>query len=445
MLLHGTVGILIWSAVAALASPSQVHLTWQNDPATTITVQWAAPISATTGFLEYGMTEGTYMARVEAEVVDYEGASHRFFVAEARGLQPATLYHYRVAADNQFTDDRTFTTAQEPRANARFKFVAAGDSRGGYEYFSRAMQAMAQEGPDFILFSGDATLSGNEEEWDVWFSAAEPVISKIPLMPTYGNHDALANNYFARFALPRNAPPNDVELYYSFVYGNTRFIILNDNYTFALRPSRLDGPQYVWLENELAHAKEEWIIVVNHQPFYSSSNKHGSDRNLQRVWAPLFDKYKVDMVFNGHDHNYERSHPLREGKVMNRFGEGTVYVVAAGIGAPLYDNGRNYFTAYSEKTENYVVVEIDGRKLSYTAKRASTGTVIDQFEYVKAERRVLPEDSNRDVRGVFRGPLWSCATVPLRSLWPLVLTLVVLRLRLRLRALKEVTDAGERI
>ncbi len=417
---------------AAALGPEQIHLTWQGDTKTTMTVQWATGATTTTGVLEYGLEAGKYTDRITARKIEYPGASRRFWAADATGLQPGTLYHYRVGDDaGAVSPDLTFQTAPEDAA-PRFRFIAFGDSRGDYRLFGRAMEAMRKEDAQFFVFSGDATMQGKEQEWDAWFKAGEDTMRLVPFMPTYGNHDALADNYFERFELPKNIPEeDDAEQYYSFSYGNAKFIFLNDNYIFALRPSRLDGPQYTWLENELKNATEQWIFVVNHQPFYSSSNKHGSEANLQRVWAPLFDRYHVNMVFNGHDHNYERSFPLNKGSVQSSMDDGTVYVVAAGVGAPLYGNGRNYWTALSESVENYVVIEIDGPKLTYTAKRLS-GTVLETFEYVAPERKpaadAAPEAEAS--RGILNGPLWHCSTAgasPLALLW-LLLPLLARRL-----------------
>ena len=136
-------------------------------------------------------------------------------------------------------------------------------------------------------------------------------------------------------------------------------------------------------------SKIQWIFAVHHQPTYSSS-QHGSNTNLRSLWGPVFDQYKVDIVFNGHDHDYERSKPMRGGQVASGSGangapvqqNGTVYVVAAGAGAPLYASGTNSFTQISESTRNYVVVDINGKKLTYTAKRLD-GSTLDTFTIQK--------------------------------------------------------------
>lgn len=402
--------VLTLAGALLLAAPEQIHLSFQNDPRTTMTVQWKGAGGA--GVFEVGAAKGAYDLKFDATLE--AGSGGKFFVAEATGLEPGTEYHYRVGTSGDLSQDLTFRTAPERDDAAQYRFIAFGDSRGGYPLFGQAMKQMLKDSPDLIMFTGDATVDGNNEEWDQWFTAGEETMRLVPMMPAYGNHDALSTSYTERFALPRNAAEEaDHEYYYSFVYGNARFIVLNDNYALGIKTTKLDGPQFAWLENELKSAKEPWIFIFNHQPFYSASNKHGSDRNLQRVWLPLLDKYAVDMVFNGHDHNYERSKPMRNNEVRSSMADGTVFVVAAGVGAPLYENGTDYWTAKSESVENYTVIEIDGLNLKFQAKRLD-GTVIDEVAFTRQPRQyaaaATSEAATQGKDSVIAGPLWHCAS-----------------------------------
>jgi len=76
------------------------------------------------------------------------------------------------------------------------------------------------------------------------------------------------------------------------------------------------GAQTAWLERTLAAGRGDpsvdWIIVQMHQCGCSSSaTGNGSDLGIRQQWLPLFDRYQVDLVLNGHDHDYERSFPVR--------------------------------------------------------------------------------------------------------------------------------------
>src|SRR5206468_10319517 len=77
-----------------------------------------------------------------------------------------------------------------------------------------------------------------------------------------------------------------------------------------------DGEQTRWLEKTLRHAADDhgidWIVVQMHQDALSSSKTgNGSDKGIREAWLPLFDRYGVDLVVCGHDHDYERSWPVR--------------------------------------------------------------------------------------------------------------------------------------
>ena len=74
--------------------------------------------------------------------------------------------------------------------------------------------------------------------------------------------------------------------------------------------------QTLWLERTLADARRDesvdMIVVFMHQCAMSTSVPgNGSDLGIRQAWLPLFDKYEVDLVLSGHEHDYERSYPVR--------------------------------------------------------------------------------------------------------------------------------------
>jgi 3',5'-cyclic AMP phosphodiesterase CpdA len=78
-----------------------------------------------------------------------------------------------------------------------------------------------------------------------------------------------------------------------------------------------EGAQRAWLEKELATAggdrDVDWIVVCMHQVAISTVDEfNGADLGIRQEWVPLFDKYGVDLVVCGHEHHYERSHPIRD-------------------------------------------------------------------------------------------------------------------------------------
>jgi hypothetical protein len=125
--------------------------------------------------------------------------------------------------------------------------------------------------------------------------------------------------------------------------------------------------QYTWLENDLANTDKLWKIVFFHWPPYSTG-PHGSYKSVRYALGPLFAQYGVDLVFNGHDHDYERS-----------IAGGTVYIVTGGGGAPLYDQvSSNPYSVYFTRTYHCVSGSIDGGTLVSTGVRPD-GTQFDSF------------------------------------------------------------------
>jgi 3',5'-cyclic AMP phosphodiesterase CpdA len=137
----------------------------------------------------------------------------------------------------------------------------------------------------------------------------------------------------------------------------------------------LNGFQRKWLNNELRFLTSDttihWIFVNMHRPPYSSGS-HGSDIKVREAWCPIFEEYGVDIVFCGHDHSYERT------KEIN----GVIYIVCAGGGAPLYDVGKNEWTAYSEKTHHFCLVKVKERELLLKAIKVD-GSVFDSLRIKK--------------------------------------------------------------
>jgi 3',5'-cyclic AMP phosphodiesterase CpdA len=111
-------------------------------------------------------------------------------------------------------------------------------------------------------------------------------------------------------------------LWYSFTAGSVRVVSLNnddvafqDGGNFYVHGYSA-GEQKRWLANELADARRDpdvdWLVVCMHQTAISTADKaNGADLGIRQEWLPLFDQYQVDLVVCGHEHHYERSHPVR--------------------------------------------------------------------------------------------------------------------------------------
>jgi 3',5'-cyclic AMP phosphodiesterase CpdA len=167
-----------------------------------------------------------------------------------------------------------------------------------------------------------------------------------------GNHDNQEN----RFYEPWNM---NGERYYSFKKDHVRFFVLDTDY--------LDRPQRQWIERELRTATDDWKIVYFHHPLYSSARTHGSEVDLQLILEPLFVKYGVNAVFQGHDHTYERIHPQK----------GIYYFVQGSSGKlRVGDLRKTALTAAgNDREQSFMLVEIDDDNLYYQAITRSGRTI----------------------------------------------------------------------
>ncbi|MEZ4265570.1 MAG: metallophosphoesterase family protein [Myxococcota bacterium] len=393
-----------------------MHMTWQRDPATTMTLQWATnDIDLTTYVprvwavptaMVTGTAEAPIMPWASRFVTEGEGKIYRealagfetgeidfvIWTVELTGLVPDTEYTYRVGTWEEFdaktgefkspdlTDARTFKTGITKGERKPFEMVMAGDSRGGMEEIRANIHHINDNDARLWVFNGDMTNGGAQVEWDDWQDAMSPVLTSRVLMPVHGNHEIFANIFYEQYALPQEPglPEDLVEHAWSLDFANVHLVGLDSNVEARIKD------QIDWLDADLAAARKDpdidWIFVMMHHGVYSASN-HGSTMTVQEHWVPIFERHNVDLVFSGHDHNYERTHPLRGDKVVEPK-DGIVYVVAGGFFSPGYGNGNEWWTATSTHGDvrNYVRVGVAEKTVKVTAYSGDSTQVIDTFE-----------------------------------------------------------------
>jgi hypothetical protein len=369
------------------AAPYHIHLGLAGDPKTSMVVLWATHDQSTRATtVQYGKKSGAGVTESTQEGVTYifgtglsgNGPPVRVHETHLCGLEPNTVYTYRVGGvgangAEKWSPEHEFRTAPDVTSDdPEIKVLVLGDTRDGYDIWGRLLKKGFQEfSPDLILFTGDAvTFGALQDEWDTFFDAAEGVLESVPMIAAHGNHDTNSVNFFSLFAMPGN------EQVFSMDYGAFHLTMLNDT---PENDGDIAGKERDFLQADLAaHANAPWKIAMHHKPLWSNAGNHGSDPVLQAQWGPLYDQYHVDLVVNGHDHNYERSFPMFGNQVKATPAEGTVYLVAGSAGAELYDNGTGFSTAYSEKTQNTAVLTVRKKSLVLDAYRAD-GTKMETF------------------------------------------------------------------
>jgi hypothetical protein len=354
------------------------------------------------------------VSKVSSVTLKLNNKTSILYRATLSGLKFDETYTYRVTLNGQTIADATFQTrTKKPQT----RFAVFGDCGTGSGQQAEIAYQVSLHNPQFVLVTGDNVyVRGQENEYRKNFfpfyltpeaspQTGAPLMRSIPFYMLLGNHDVYSSNldkyddglaYFYYNDLPLNAPvpketivaegadektkafkKNTSPRYpkmanFSFDYGNVHIACLDAN--DYINP--LDLTLIEWLKNDLRNSTADWKIVSFHQPGFNTSKAH-YDYQRMRLLAPVLEKLGVDMVLNGHVHNYQRSVPLKfepltdasgynyiispEGRVDGTFAldtlfdgktntrpDGIIYIVTGAGGRALYDTG------ISEKPELWV-------------------------------------------------------------------------------------------
>lgn len=381
-----------------------LHLQFGADSSSQIVVSWHSLQPVRRPRVLLGSPDGEFERSVAAETVSYTDAKSGQVVyahhAAIDHLRAATEYLYAAGHDGAEPEFSGFTTA--PKGRSAFTFTSFGDQgtpTTGKLYAPPAgvtitnppfvndnlgspsagdtTAGVERVQPLFHLFNGDLCYANLSQDrvrtwWDFWDNNTRSAKSR-PWMPSAGNHENELGNgpigyraYQTYFSVPPVRGQNDTTkgLWYSFTVGSVKVISLNnddicyqDGGNSYVR-GYSGGAQKAWLEEELAATRRDhgidWIVVCMHQVAISTADRfNGADLAIRQDWLPLFDEYGVDLVVCGHEHHYERSHPIR-GQQKNQTltpipvatrtdvvdtGRGTVHMVIGGGGTSAPSNG----------------------------------------------------------------------------------------------------------
>ena len=235
-----------------------------------------------------------------------------------------------------------------------FNFIAYGDSRaadfqGVSAIHETIVTAYLEQNPELIIHTGD--MVGWGAVYDQWTSFNDSITAVweagIPFYGTAGNHEKYSDVYYQYDVDLSNYTtffdfsdavdePGETELHFSFDYEGVHFIILNtedffDDGEFGTDVFNCSEAQMTWLLGDLAGTDpDDFVVVVWHRPAWSvRDNRPDRWEQAETVRAEFHSilvQNDVDVVFNGHDHQYYRT--LRDG---------VYYVTTGGGGAPLYE------------------------------------------------------------------------------------------------------------
>jgi hypothetical protein len=385
------------AGTGATIQPDHITLTWTGDTATTMTVTWRTDTTVTAGLVEYeqGATLAGTAHRTGAHASTFTSdlGAARLFTATLTGLSPGATYAYRVGDGTHWSGTHAFTTA-DPSA-PRFSFLVFGDSQssvsGASPYGSWHDTVhnayRANPGARFMVNVGDLVDVGQScAHWNAWFAAAAGVIDRIPEMPVVGNHEIMGRGDTARpsywnaqFRLPQNGPPGLKNQAYSYDIGPVHLVVLDSQQGEEDRYGDIFPPQQRWLEADLAASTATWTIAFFHKTPYSLKANRPNP-GVKAAFCPILERHHVDLVFAGHDHGVARTYPIRDGAIMEKPSQGTTYYITGRSGDKTYDDlartSWDTFFYNPQDQPNYLVVEVEGRRLTVTVMKRD-GTLVD--------------------------------------------------------------------
>lgn len=245
-------------------------------------------------------------------------------------LAPGARYAYRVVQGDgvEWTSPvGTFATA--PVAGEPVAFAVLSDTQWQWEGVNRiqlvADALAADPAPfQFILHAGDLVESPVPRYWDHFFDSLSGALLRAPFVPVLGNHERNSISYYQHFALPPGGGQAG-KRWWALEFGDVIVVGLDTNVT---RPQEFHDQ--VAFVRERMSGDFVYRFVIFHHPVFSSDALYGpGGEGLQIMWHPVFAELGVDIVFNGHAHNYER---------IER--DGVTYLVVGGGGATLRPLGE---------------------------------------------------------------------------------------------------------
>ncbi|KAL3621277.1 prolyl aminopeptidase [Castilleja foliolosa] len=378
-------------------APQQVHITQGDHEGKAVIVSWVTADEPGSNIVQYWSENSNQKHQAKGEMKTYKyynynsGYIHHCTISN---LKYDTKYYYKIGTGNT-TTTRTFwfTTPPEVGPDVPYTFGFIGDL--GQTHDSNDTLTHYEQNPikgQTVLFVGDLSYADNHPNHDnlrsdTWGRFIERSVAYQPWIWTTGNHELdyapkigekkPFKPFTHRYQTPHETANSTAPFWYSIKRASAYIIVLSSYSAYGKYT-----PQYRWLEEELPkvnRSETPWLIVLMHCPWYNSYSDHILEGESMRVmYESWFVKYKVDLVFAGHVHAYERSE-----RVSN-----TAYIIVNGIctpgidqSAPVYitiGDGGNVeglvkimtepqpkYSAYREASFGHATLEIKNRTHAY--------------------------------------------------------------------------------
>lgn len=403
--------------------PIALFLTWQNDPTTTMTIDWhtkpdTRPLPPSLQYKEKGSGENWKKAPGTMHPFPY--TSRTVNRVELSGLKPGTTYKFRIgppASVYFFPQSQTYSFRTMPdRLDEPLRFAVGGDTGWSDGFRSVADAAMAYD-LEFIVIGGDlAYADGGARDWRTrdgefrfpeneskrrwvsWFNVVQDKLITedkrvIPMLTGIGNHEVwrglisnhpeyeqtdewrerLAPVYYNIFAFP--GQPGYAVLDFA---DYLSFILLDSDHT-----NPIEGKQALWLDQVLAERTEILhVFPIYHIASYPTVRDYDGlqQEAIRTHWGSLFEQYNLNVVFENHDHTYKRTYPIRNGEIdptgVVYMGDGAFGL--GGRGDRMHDIEETWYLRHAAPDKHFILVTVDSEGSLFEAINKD-GIIIDRF------------------------------------------------------------------
>lgn len=337
----------------ALSTPDAMWVSWVTGDAQIGSQVTPLDPSTVGSTVRYGLAPGVYTfesppgtSLVYSQLYNFPGlrnyTSGIIHHVRLTGLQPNTRYYFQCgdAATDTFSAEHSFTTLPLPSPSAYPARIAIVGDLGLTHNSSTTLDHIIQNDPSLLLMIGDLSYANQyvttgesapcyscafpdsptretyQPHWDDWGRFMQPLISKVPMMVIEGNHEIEPQAggksfvaYESRFSVPSQESGSNSKLYYSFDAGGIHFVMLGGYVDY-----NMTGAQYAWLARDLESVDRSvtpWLVALWHPPWYNSYSSHYREFECMRLeMEELLYSYKVNIVFSGHVHAYERTNQV---------------------------------------------------------------------------------------------------------------------------------------
>lgn len=305
-------------------APQQVHITQGDYDGKAVIISWVTPDEPGSSHVQFGTSENKFQSTAQGTVSNYtfgeykSGYIHHCLV---EGLEHSTKYYYRIGSGDS-SREFWFETPPKVGPDATYKFGIIGDLGQTFNSLSTLEHYIESEAQT-VLFVGDLSYADRYQytdvglRWDTWARFVERSTAYQPWIWNTGNHEieyfpymgevVPFKSYLQRYTTPYLASKSTSPLWYAIRRASAHIIVLSSYSPFVKYT-----PQWKWLRDELPQVDREktpWLIVLMHVPLYNSNEAHFMEGESMRVvYESWFIKYKVDVIFAGHVHAYERSY-----------------------------------------------------------------------------------------------------------------------------------------